>query len=372
MNIKCDCKVYYPLGGASYVFEKNLIKYIASRIKKNRIVISIGAQPNSSPHFGTICVFSLAFSLAKKLQEFNKNLNVSILFEVVDTAPNKTINIGGVNYQYDLKGTKKMNKAMNDFVSILDYFSKHDGIKYKIRNQKEFNSQKEINSIISNIIKHRNTIQPMLDPKNEKLRIRISCPQCGLVDKEGINTIISKKYIIASCPNHGEYKAYYKKESNLLEYNTPLRNLVRGMLYGIINTSDKYDYEIIRITGGDYSGFYQEELLYKTAAICKYDVSKLPIIVYCPQVLDWSGAKLSKSLYVSEGAYSDLPQYMSNYQEMYKIFKYSGLDIIHNETNLWLEEPYRLFRNYTAYYFINLFEKEKRNDRFKQNTKRYN
>ena len=29
MKFSCDCKVHYPLGGASYVFEKDLIKYCA-------------------------------------------------------------------------------------------------------------------------------------------------------------------------------------------------------------------------------------------------------------------------------------------------------------------------------------------------------
>ena len=44
--------------------------------------------------------------------------------------------------------------------------------------------------------------------------------------------IIDNKRIISYCPNHGKYVVYYNKESNKLEYNTPLRNLVRGMLYG--------------------------------------------------------------------------------------------------------------------------------------------
>ena len=151
-----------------------------------------------------------------------------------------------------------------------------------------------------------------------------------------------------------------------------LRNLVRAMLYGTINSDKKYDYEIIRITGGDYSGFYQEELLYKVASLCKFDVSKLPIILYCPQILDWSGAKLSKSLYVSKGAYSDLPKYLLNYKELYNTFGYNGLQVIHNETDLWLDESYRLFRNYTVYYFIKLFEENggEKNDRIKKNTKR--
>ena len=65
MKIECDYVVHHPLGGASYVFEKSLIPYINSKLTKKKVIISIGAQPNSSPHFGTLCVFSLAFSLAK-------------------------------------------------------------------------------------------------------------------------------------------------------------------------------------------------------------------------------------------------------------------------------------------------------------------
>lgn len=358
MEFKCDCEVYHPLGGASYVFEKDLIKYIDHKTKKNKIIISVGAQPNSSPHFGTLCVFSLAFSLAKKIKEFDNTKDVSILFEVVDTAPSKTVEINGVKYQYDLKDSETMTHSMEDFKDILKYLSSKDNIEYSIRNQSEFNSQKEIKDIIKNIVSKQNILKPLLDPKKENLRIRATCPKCGLADKEGINTIIGDEELISFCPEHGMYAVDYQTESNRLEYNTPLRNLVRGMVYGMINQSDEYDYEIIRVTGGDYAGFYQEELLYKTASICNYDVNNLPIILYCPQILDWSGAKLSKSMYVTKHAYQDLPKYLLNYEELYKEYEHKGLDYIHEETDLWLEEPYRLFRNYTAYYFIKLFEEK--------------
>ena len=96
MNIECDGKVYNPLGGGSYVFEKDIANFLLQKFTKDNIVISIGAQPNSSPHFGTLIVFSTAFSLAKKMKEINPNLNVKVLFEVVDTAPSETIEINGV------------------------------------------------------------------------------------------------------------------------------------------------------------------------------------------------------------------------------------------------------------------------------------
>ena len=245
---------------------------------------------------------------------------------------------------------------MNDFKNMLEFFSKKTNIPYNIRYQSEFNSSKEISSIITNIVNNQKNIAKLLDPKNKRLRIRSTCPKCGLVDKEGINTKIIGDELISYCPNHGEYKINYKKETSKLEYNTPLRNLVRAVLYSKINTSDEYDYEIIRVTGGDYSGFYQEELLYKVASILNYKCADLPIIVYCPQILDWSGAKLSKSLYVKEGAYKYLPKYLLSYEELQKEYKDKGLEVIHKETDKWLDEPYKLFRNYTIYYFMQLFE----------------
>lgn len=360
MEFKCDYQVYHPLGGASYVFEKNLIEYVVNKTHKKNIVISIGAQPNSSPHFGTLCVFSLAFSLAKKIKEYDNTKKTTILYEVVDTAPSETITINNIKYQKDLKGSKKMLSSMDDFKEILDYLSEKNQKKYNIRYQSEFNSQKEIASIIDNIVKNKDEISPLLDPVGKRLRIRSACPICELVDKEGIYTKILNNELISYCPNHGEYKVDLKKETNKLEYNTPLRNLIRAIIYGQINTSNEYDYEIIRITGGDYSGFYQEELLYKVASILDYKVKNLPIIIYCPQILDWSGAKLSKSLYVKEGAYNDLPKYLLNFKELKKECNLKGLDIINEETDLWLDEPYRLFRNYTVYYFIKLFNEKLR------------
>lgn len=358
MEFKCDYQVHHPLGGASYVFEKNLIDYIVNKSIKKKILISVGAQPNSSPHFGTMCVFSLAFSLAKKIKEYDPTLSVSVIFEVVDTAPNKTIVINGIKYQQDLKGSEKMLASMNDFMEILEFLSKKNNISYDIRYQSGFNSQKEIPEVIKNIVKQKDVISPLLDPKNKKLRIRSTCPKCGLVDKEGVKTEITLNKLISFCPEHGKYEVDLENETSKLEYNTPLRNLIRAVVYGKINTSIEYDYEIIRVTGGDYSGFYQEELLYKVASTLKYDVKDLPMIVYCPQILDWSGAKLSKSLYVKEGAYRDIPKYLLNFQELKKEFGLRGLQVISEETEMWLSEPYKLFRNYTVYYFIKKFEEK--------------
>ena len=61
MIIECEDKVYNSLGGGSYVFEKDIANFLLNKFNKNKLVISIGAQPNSSPHFGTLIVFQRHF-----------------------------------------------------------------------------------------------------------------------------------------------------------------------------------------------------------------------------------------------------------------------------------------------------------------------
>ena len=43
MIIECDGNVYNPLGGGSYVFEKDIANFLLNKFNKNKIVISIGA-----------------------------------------------------------------------------------------------------------------------------------------------------------------------------------------------------------------------------------------------------------------------------------------------------------------------------------------
>lgn len=355
MLIKHDGVVHHPLGAGSYVYKSCFVEYILSQIKKKEIKISIGAQPNSSPHLGTLIVFCLAFSLGRILKKQNKNLKVSVLFEVVDTAPSETFEIDGIKYQISLREKGNAEKNLSQFYELLSNLSRFSGVSYEIRRQEEFNGQQSISKIIRYIIKHKDLVASILDPQNGILRIRIACPQCGLTDKKGVKNEISESTIKSYCPVH-EWFEYSIQETSKLEYNTPLRNLVRALAYLDDNKRTDLPYEWLRITGSDYAGFYQEQLLYRCVSALGYDISSLPIIIYAPLVLDWSGGKLSKSLYVKKNAYRYLPPYLINYESFVKKKGVEGLEKLYEEVYSWVEEPYKLFRHYTVYYFMKIFE----------------
>lgn len=355
-NIEHNGKIYYPPGGGSYFFGEDLIEYIINYTKKDFIKISIGSQPNSSPHLGTLAVFCLSFAIAKEIHFNNPLKKTLVFFEVIDTAPSKEVEINGIVYQKSLRKTTEFKKYMKQYFDILDNLKKWSGIDYEVRYQSEFNETEVTKSIVSGIIKNKEKISKLLDPKKSRLRIRIACPICNLSDKEGEKTVIQNSEIISYCPEHGKYVEKFDKSFRNFEYNTPLRNLIRGILYSNENLNNDIAYEWIRLTGSDYAGFYQEQLLYKGASQLNIKAHELPLLLYAPLITDWSGAKLSKSLYLNEGAYDYLPNYIVNYEQLIKKFGNEGLEMIFLETIEWIKKPYKLFRNYSVYYFMDLLE----------------
>ena len=356
MNIKTDGIVRHPLGGASYMFEKEIIPYLLKQLTKDHIKISVGAQVNSSPHFGTLITIALSYELALQLEK-KSNKKASILYEIIETVPGEESTINGLKYQKNLEASGEINKYLDEYIEILNHYSKITGIEYEIRYQSEFNNSKEIYPIIKNILNHREFISSRLDPKYNNLRVRSSCPKCGLTDKHSVKNEYIGDYIYFMCPVHGKYRVNFITETHKLEYNSPLRNLIRGIFYSTVNNSDDYDYQILRVTGSDYAGFYQEEMRYKLASHLGYDVSKMSFIFYAPLIMDWSGAKMSKSLYVKKGAYNDIPQEFINYHLLKNIRGIESLNTILKIVETWFENPYMLFRNYTIYYFIKEFQK---------------
>jgi len=355
--IRHDGIVHHPLGGGSYVFQHNFVQYVGSLLGKKNIAVSIGAQPNSAPHFGTLIVFNLAFALAERLKS-RANKEPTVLFEIVDTAPAETVIIDGVQYQKSLRTTHQSDTNIQFYDDLLQRLGKLTSLTYTRRLQSEFSQTDSVKKAVAHVFNNRDLVANALDPIDKRLHVRVACENCGLTDKKGNQTRISEMGVESFCPTHGPYVAPLSVASERYEYNTPLRNLIRAIAYSIDNQNPQNSTETLRVTGSDYAGFYQEQLLYRTASQIGYPMHLLPLIVYAPLVLDWSGAKLSKSLYVKEGAYKDLPKFLITYDHFITEKGEKGMRKLFDEVVTWLDEPYRLFRHYSAYYFMKLLQNE--------------
>ena len=156
------------------------------------------------------------------------------------------------------------------------------------------------------------------------ISVRAACPaiDCGLADKSGIKNEYLGDSIRFYCPVHGHFTLGLldPQGASKLEFNTPMRNLLRNLVFD----RDPSGYWI-QVIGTDYAGLYQEQLQWRPLYSTLPDI--LPFIVYSPAILDWSGAKLSKSLYVHKSAYDYLKGTKFEYLLSYNLLKRSNIDI---------------------------------------------
>ena len=139
------------------------------------------------------------------------------------------------------------------------------------------------------------------------------------------------------------------------DMNVPLRYLVK-ILYLIEKDKEENILSII-VDGGDWSGMwplrvYMEPLL-------KLKKEGVPNIIYTPTILDWSGSKLSKRMYVGNQAYREyLKEGLINYSEFYNQYGEIGFERLYNEINSWVLEPKKFIRDYTLEYIEAILNKE--------------
>lgn len=356
-----DGEIYYPTGAAPYIWREKYVDYILENgLKKSEVKISIGVEPNGTPHFGTLTAISVAFSLAEKIKEAGKK--VTVVIDLIDTGEGFSIEIEGAKYQKSLAYTGVINNHIHEFREILENYSFYSEVDFEIKTQKDFNLHPEIPKVIKKIVSEREKIEPLLSPnlKSTSLRLRVPCPKCGLTDIFGAKNVYKNDMIYFFCPVHGEHSVDINKDPYNLEYNVSLRYLVRCLIRQEDNKNTAVPYDWVMIDGSDYAGFYQEQIWYRIPLMLGAEIKYLPFVVYSPLITDWSGAKLSKSLHIKSNSYNYLVDqgldYVINYGKFKEKFGTNGLRFIYKETNLWLNEPYRLFRNYSIYYFDHLFK----------------
>ena len=422
-----DGRVHDPLGSGSYIFQKDYVSslmrcmglplldstYAASQLSTTAI-IHVGAQPNNSPHTGTMVVFILAFLIARDIKKFYAelaakgtlspqfitwidDLEIIIHVDLVDTAPHNGSGreCDGISYQRSQRHTQAHHSLLPDYKEIIQSAADFVGgtVPYEFKNQESLTTMPSIPRIIDALVQERERLGPELAPTTQVLAMRCACPHegCGLAEKHGrknqysVDAASGIAMISFYCPDHGYHTVTTSNPADVarLEFNTPLRNLVRAFAFGTDTTESRKagssslptalagmeTVEVrervhMRVTGSDYAGTYSEQLLWRQLLLFSSTPGlgpiPPPVIVYAPLVQDWAGSKLSKSLYVKEGAYEYLYATGMHYMLSFDKMKKSGRDIrvLFAEVARWLEEPKKLFRPYSIDYIHRVFQKE--------------
>ncbi|KAF5017286.1 hypothetical protein F66182_10801 [Fusarium sp. NRRL 66182] len=267
---------------------------------------------------GTLC------SLARRL--LDEGQDVSVTCDLWDRARGEQITIDGAVYQKSLRDKGEFQKHLPGYVQIINELSSRYRVHHRIRMEEEFMSNPEIPDVLREIVIQRDFYAKVLAPERGSLAIRASCPECGLVDKYGTRNVCADdgSTVTFKCPSYGFFTCNTQIESNRFQFNCQLFNLVLGLFY------ERTPYNWIAICGNDYAGFWQEQLLWRF-------LSKPAIIVYTPLISDWSGSKISKSLYLQDTAYQYLrhsgQEYLLNYEVCRRENK--DLGILWKEVEFW-------------------------------------
>lgn len=371
------------------------------RLPTRPIVIHAGLQPNNSPHAGTLVVFCYAFAVARGIRDRmqataantgNTPAPVSVEITFVDTAPveGQGVEIGGVQYQRSYRDIPRaFDTDMADYEEVLHLLSTWSSIPFTVTFQFDFFSHPTVPSILRYIILNHKLLGQQLSPKYGTLALRAACPVpgCGLAEKHGrlnvykdsshdqskdssssSSTTAQDATITFHCPLHGPYATCISEPADVarLEANAPARNLIRSMSH-LLDASAHH----VRVTGADYAGMYQEVFLYRPlaawSAVTGLAAGRTPHILYAPLIVDWSGAKLSKTLYVRERGYQAMELFgtdgLCSFARLKSRFGgdgAKGLRRIWEEVERWVEDPRKLFRAYSVEYLQRVIMEEKK------------
>lgn len=361
--------VYYPLAGMNYIID-DLSEIVKNKMNgKEEINLWLSAQVNCYPHIGTLTNFISSFSLAKHLNEYYK-VPVKIKVELLESVTGEETIIEGQKYYKNLEEVKNSNgvtvkeEYLPYFKELLEKLSLKYGIEYEIIFFYEYQKNFLVKKALFEVIKNYDLLSNVLDPKNGEIRLRFPCPKCGLTKKHigkiGDLKIVKNCLQISSyCPEHGEYISSIDEFStDKFDMNVPLRYLVKIMF---LLEKDSIDRILsVIVDGGDWSGMwplrvYMEPLL-------KLKISEVPSVIYTPTILDWSGSKLSKRMYVGNEAYREyLKEGLINYSKFYIQYGEIGFERLCKEIDSWVKSPKKFIRDYTIEYIDSILLNKKIN-----------
>lgn len=240
---------------------------------------------------------------------------------------------------------------MQEFKEILNEISSFANVPFNIRSYNEFQSNKFVRKALIQITNNSNYFRQLLFPSSTDLHIRTICPICGIgkknIDKLNEKHDLKKIILNGNCPEHGEYKIEITENNNsYIDINTQFRDLTKGV--AMLEEDKQNNTLTIMLDGGDWAGIWCQRM--HTEGLVRLGYLDFPIRFFAPVILDWSGSKFSKSLYLKNDAYRDINQAFINYNNFINCYGKIGMKKLWNEVCKWISEPKKFFRNYSVDY----------------------
>ena len=341
-------QVVYPSWGLSYLVNSPLDLLEDRLDNKDIIQFRVASQPNSNPHFGTITTMFATFALAAYSKEY-LNKDSYVFFECLTNSPDYSTK-KEIENTISYKNLEK-SKHLFTFTKLLEFAKGFSEVNYVQQTYHDFIKDVNIRSYLLDITQQDNLLD-LIQPNDNSWHLRTPCPKCGYTQKEYSNVklklLADSINITSLCSEHGEYTQKFTVDNNtFIEVNTQLRTLLKGKLTSEIETNTHI--LPVWVDGADWSGEWSIRMF--AESLNKLGIHNLPRRLFTPCILDWSGAKFSKSLYINNPEYINQYESFVSLNNLIESYGENKLEDIYNECYSWVVDSSKFFRNYTIDYF---------------------
>jgi len=349
-------EIVYPPVGIVHI-TRQIPDLIADRTERAAAIrVAVAMQPKAAPHFGTGVVIMSAFAVAALLSE-TFTLPSSVLLDMLDNAPADTTVINGTEYTTCLShaaapgGGTLADVNTAPVRSLARWASQRSGVPFTLRTYAAIQAQPGFRDGLAQVLTRTGDFEPLFSPSERRLRVRPVCPRCGMVDKTARTVAIQNGDPLAitfTCGRHGRQSASIDDPSAVFDANTPVRTVLRSLCFARDRSTAAV--ETVVLNGGDWAGEWMQRVYFDGLHALGCDGTGVPFNLFTPQILDDSGAKLSKTIYLTAGRYADVPAAWTSMQAYQERFGSRGLQALWDEVTGWTRAPEKFFRNYSVRY----------------------
>lgn len=345
--------VFAPVGIAHVL--DDILQLCTSRgIDKNIARVNTSAQPNSRPHIGSVLTLLLSFAVARRMKE--KGVASSVLVDILENAPGNRLACGkSAAWVRSLADTPSQNSVfkslaeehISNYRLLLEEISKISRIQYTVRTYRKFQAAPIIRQRLIEMVASPQRFGCLINPKTGVLPVRAPCPRCGLMDKLGNKTklnVASTPIIESLCPEHGAFYIDLSDFESYVDLNTAMRDVLKCSEF---IAAKREGIATIMLDGVDWGGSWSWEIVMRALSALGEPLELAPIRLFSPLIVDNSGGKLSKSIYLENPKAQATGWIVDFYNQ-------SEVDRIDRLNTLWAaaleitQDPRKFFRNYTV------------------------
>ena len=326
------------------------------------IDVACVSQPKTEPHLGTVVLIYTAFAFAAEArQAFGRP--VRVVLDILENSPGREWTVDGRRYFLPLSHVRTGDETVAELATrplrdICVDLEQRSQVPHATRSYAVIQQQPPFRSGLAAILTASDTFGSILAPRDGRILVRPLCRRCGIGDKDGSTVTWSPTRepttIYAECPEHGRFAANIDDADVVIDCNAPVRTVLRS--YSFVASDAVNGRLTLLINGADWAGEWMQHVYLAGLEALGVAVRDTPPNFFAPLIVDESGAKLSKTIYLRPGVYDHLPSAWRSYEAFCEHYGARGRAQLWDEVRRWVSEPRRFFRNYSLAYLESLFD----------------